>query len=130
MRPGRVERGNRGAASDLAPSAATLRREMASDCRDGHAQRHEGSAERDHRAPALPTTMHNPSPSSLPAHPVPGFPAKATSTAAQLSPDAMTTTCRWPGPPPKRPDRGVTRCQRHSPSLSASDCLDLQPHAA
>src|SRR5215472_13083415 len=43
--------------------------------------------------------MHNPSPSSLPPCPVPGFPAKATSTAAQLSPDAMTTICRLQGVP-------------------------------
>ena len=35
----------------------------------------------------------NPSPSSLPPCPVPGFLTKATSTAAQLSPDATTTTC-------------------------------------
>src|SRR5215469_14810908 len=35
---------------DLAPSAATLGRGMASDRRNGYAQRHEGGAERDHRA--------------------------------------------------------------------------------
>jgi predicted ATPase/DNA-binding SARP family transcriptional activator len=53
------------------------------------------------RAPSAPTApqlppapMHSPSPSSLPPCTVPGFPTKATSTAAQLSPDATTTNCR------------------------------------
>jgi len=90
---------------DLAPSAATLGvcrifnrcRGMASDRRDGRA-RHEGGAERDHRALAPAGNDAQPLAGLAASLPRAGFPTKATSTATQLSPDAMTTTCRKPGP--------------------------------
>jgi len=69
-------------------------RGMASDRRDGLAQRHEGGAERDHRALAPASNHAEPLAELTASLPVPGFPAKATSTAAQLSPDAMIRNCR------------------------------------
>ena len=69
-------------------------RGMASDRRDGLAQRHEGGAERDHRALAPASNHAEPLAELTASLPVPGFPTKATSTAAQLSPDAMIRNCR------------------------------------
>src|SRR5215469_4946245 len=111
--------GRRTTRCDLARSAATLVRPTASDRRDGDTQRYEGRAERDHRALAPAGNDAEPPPSSLPPYHVPGFPTTATSPAAQLSPDARPRTADTQAADTSAPDRGVTRCQRHSPSLSA-----------
>ena len=69
------------ARGDLAPSPATPGQGTASDRPDGHAQRHEGGAERDYRA--VTPAGHDAQPhAELIACPVPRFPAKAASTAA------------------------------------------------
>jgi hypothetical protein len=117
---------------DLAPSAATLGvcrifnrcRGMASDRRDGRA-RHEGGAERDHRGLAPAGNDAQPLAGLAASLPRARVPYEGNEYRRPAEPGCDDHDLLIARPSAKAPDRGVTRCQHHSPSLSASDCLDL-----
>jgi hypothetical protein len=83
---------------DLVPSAATLGRGLASDRRDGHAQRHEGGAERDHRALAPAGNDAEPLADLTACLPRARVPCEGNEYRRPARPGAMTMDCRWPGP--------------------------------